>query len=251
MNNKMVATIEQGQLITVNKRQSDAATLERYFEPVKNKEDEEKRYYTAKQKLLIFVEDHGNHGWALLAAAPTLSELVKLQKDQKKRRGEKRGKKVNLRKLAQKKAKQDARKPERRILWFSRHNMDTRAYFALEQEIYPNERLRIIPYQTRIVEGADVLRIAEQYACDTICAVLKIQDGINQYDEILAQAGPKLDVFRPLFSQRETGRNFSPRGSMKVLYQDAYDFCGWMDMRTRKVYGTPVKGKDYKKEGAL
>lgn len=247
----MVATIEQGQLITVNKRQSDAATLERYFEPVKDKEDEEKRYYTAKQKLLIFVEDHGDHGWALLAAAPTLSELVKLQKDQKKRRGEKRGKKVNLRKLAQKKAKQDARKPERRILWFSRHNMDTRAYFALEQEIYPNERLRIIPYQTRIVEGADVLRIAEQYACDTICAVLKIQDGINQYDEILAQAGPKLDVFRPLFSQRETGRNFSPRGSMKVLYQDAYDFCGWMDMRTRKVYGTPVKGKDYKKEGAL
>lgn len=247
----MVATIEQGQLITVNKRQSDAATLERYFEPVKDKEDEEKRYYTAKQKLLIFVEDHGDHGWALLAAAPTLSELVKLQKDQKKRRGEKRGKKVNLRKLAQKKAKQDARKPERRVLWFSRHNMDTRAYFALEQEIYPNERLRIIPYQTRIVEGADVLRIAEQYACDTICAVLKIQDGINQYDEILAQAGPKLDVFRPLFSQRETGRNFSPRGSMKVLYQDAYDFCGWMDMRTRKVYGTPVKGKDYKKEGAL
>lgn len=247
----MVATIEQGQLITVNKRQSDAATLERYFEPVKDKEDEEKRYYTAKQKLLIFVEDHGDHGWALLAAAPTLSELVKLQKDQKKRRGEKRGKKVNLRKLAQKKAKQDARKPERRILWFSRHNMDTRAYFALEQEIYPDERLRIIPYQTRIVEGADVLRIAEQYACDTICAVLKVQDGINQYDEILAQASPKLDVFRPLFSQRETGRNFSPKGSMKVLYQDAYDFCGWMDMRTRKVYGTPVKGKDYKKEGAL
>lgn len=247
----MVATIEQGQLITVNKRQSDAATLERYFEPVKDKEDEEKRYYTAKQKLLIFVEDHGDHGWVLLAAAPTLSELVKLQKDQKKRRGEKRGKKVNLRKLAQKKAKQDARKPERRILWFSRHNMDTRAYFALEQEIYPNERLRIIPYQTRIVEGADVLRIAEQYACDTICAVLKVQDGINQYDEILAQASPKLDVFRPLFSQRETGRNFSPKGSMKVLYQDAYDFCGWMDMRTRKVYGTPVKGKDYKKEGAL
>lgn len=247
----MVATIEQGQLITVNKRQSDAATLERYFEPVKDKEDEEKRYYTAKQKLLIFVEDHGDHGWALLAAAPTLSELVKLQKDQKKRRGEKRGKKVNLRKLAQKKAKQDARKPERRVLWFSRHNMDTRAYFALEQEIYPNERLRIIPYQTRIVEGADVLRIAEQYACDTICAVLKVQDGINQYDEILAQASPKLDVFRPLFSQRETGRNFSPKGSMKVLYQDAYDFCGWMDMRTRKVYGTPVKGKDYKKEGAL
>lgn len=247
----MVATIEQGQLITVNKRQSDAATLERYFEPVKDKEDEEKCYYTAKQKLLIFVEDHGNHGWVLLAAAPTLSELVKLQKDQKKRRGEKRGKKVNLRKLAQKKAKQDARKPERRILWFSRHNMDTRAYFALEQEIYPDERLRIIPYQTRIVEGADVLRIAEQYACDTICAVLKVQDGINQYDEILAQANPKLDVFRPLFSQRETGRNFSPKGSMKVLYQDAYDFCGWMDMRTRKVYGTPVKGKDYKKEGAL
>lgn len=247
----MVATIEQGQLITVNKRQSDAATLERYFEPVKDKEDEEKRYYTAKQKLLIFVEDHGDHGWALLAAAPTLSELVKLQKNQKKRRGEKRGKKVNLRKLAQKKAKQDARKPERRVLWFSRHNMDTRAYFALEQEIYPNERLRIIPYQTRIVEGADVLRIAEQYACDTICAVLKVQDGINQYDEILAQAGPKLDVFRPLFSQRETGRNFSPKGSMKVLYQDAYDFCGWMDMRTRKIYGTPVKGKDYKKEGAL
>lgn len=247
----MVATIEQGQLITVNKRQSDAATLERYFESVKDKEDEEKRYYTAKQKLLIFVEDHGDHGWVLLAAAPTLSELVKLQKDQKKRRGEKRGKKVNLRKLAQKKAKQDARKPERRILWFSRHNMDTRAYFALEQEIYPDERLRIIPYQTRIVEGADVLRIAEQYACDTICAVLKVQDGINQYDEILAQASPKLDVFRPLFSQRETGRNFSPKGSMKVLYQDAYDFCGWMDMRTRKVYGTPVKGKDYKKEGAL
>lgn len=247
----MVATIEQGQLITVNKRQSDAATLERYFEPVKDKEDEEKCYYTAKQKLLIFVEDHGDHGWVLLAAAPTLSELVKLQKDQKKRRGEKRGKKVNLRKLAQKKAKQDARKPERRILWFSRHNMDTRAYFALEQEIYPDERLRIIPYQTRIVEGADVLRIAEQYACDTICAVLKVQDGINQYDEILAQASPKLDVFRPLFSQRETGRNFSPKGSMKVLYQDAYDFCGWMDMRTRKVYGTPVKGKDYKKEGAL
>lgn len=247
----MVATIEQGQLITVNKRQSDAATLERYFEPVKDKEDEEKRYYTAKQKLLIFVEDHGDHGWVLLAAAPTLSELVKLQKDQKKRRGEKHGKKVNLRKLAQKKAKQDARKPERRILWFSRHNMDTRAYFALEQEIYPDERLRIIPYQTRIVEGADVLRIAEQYACDTICAVLKVQDGINQYDEILAQASPKLDVFRPLFSQRETGRNFSPKGSMKVLYQDAYDFCGWMDMRTRKVYGTPVKGKDYKKEGAL
>ena len=247
----MVATIEQDQLITVNKRQSDAATLERYFEPVKDKEDEEKCYYTAKQKLLIFVEDHGDHGWVLLAAAPTLSELVKLQKDQKKRRGEKRGKKVNLRKLAQKKAKQDARKPERRILWFSRHNMDTRAYFALEQEIYPDERLRIIPYQTRIVEGADVLRIAEQYACDTICAVLKVQDGINQYDEILAQASPKLDVFRPLFSQRETGRNFSPKGSMKVLYQDAYDFCGWMDMRTRKVYGTPVKGKDYKKEGAL
>lgn len=247
----MVATIEQDQLITVNKRQSDAATLERYFEPVKDKEDEEKCYYTAKQKLLIFVEDHGDHGWVLLAAAPTLSELVKLQKDQKKRRGEKRGKKVNLRKLAQKKAKQDARKPERRILWFSRHNMDTRAYFALEQEIYPDERLRIIPYQTRIVEGADVLRIAEQYACDTICAVLKVQDGVNQYDEILAQASPKLDVFRPLFSQRETGRNFSPKGSMKVLYQDAYDFCGWMDMRTRKVYGTPVKGKDYKKEGAL
>lgn len=247
----MVATIEQGQLITVNKRQSDAATLERYFEPAKDKEDEEKRYYTAKQKLLIFVEDHGDHGWVLLAAAPTLSELVKLQKDQKKRRGEKRGKKVNLRKLAQKKARQDARKPERRILWFSRHNMDTRAYFALEQEIYPDERLRIIPYQTRIVEGADVLRIAEQYACDTICAVLKVQDGINQYDEILAQANPKLDVFRPLFSQRETGRNFSPKGSMKVLYQDAYDFCGWMDMRTRKVYGTPVKGKDYKKEGSL
>lgn len=251
MSDKMVATIEQDQLITVNKRQSDAATLERYFEPVKDKEDEEKCYYTAKQKLLIFVEDHGDHGWVLLAAAPTLSELVKLQKDQKKRRGEKRGKKVNLRKLAQKKAKQDARKPERRILWFSRHNMDTRAYFALEQEIYPDERLRIIPYQTRIVEGADVLRIAEQYACDTICAVLKVQDGINQYDEILAQASPKLDVFRPLFSQRETGRNFSPKGSMKVLYQDAYDFCGWMDMRTRKVYGTPVKGKDYKKEGAL
>ena len=232
----MVATIEQDQLITVNKRQSDAATLERYFEPKEDGDRGETYIYKAKQKLLIFVEDHGNHGWALIAAAPTNGELVKLQKSK-----EKHGKKVNLRKLAQKKAKQDARKPERRILWFSRHNMDTRAYFALEQEIYPNERLRIIPYQARIVEGADVLRVAEQYACDTICAVLKAQDGINQYDEILAQANPKLDVFRPLFSQRETGRNFSPKGSMKVLYQDAYDFRGWMDMRTRRVYGTPFK----------
>lgn len=232
----MVVTIEQDQLITVNKRQSDAATLERYFEPKEDGDRGETYIYKAKQKLLIFVEDHGNHGWALIAAAPTIGELVKLQKSK-----EKHGKKVNLRKLAQKKAKQDARKPERRILWFSRHNMDTRAYFALEQEIYPNERLRIIPYQARIVEGADVLRVAEQYACDTICAVLKAQDGINQYDEILAQANPKLDVFRPLFSQRETGRNFSPKGSMKVLYQDAYDFRGWMDMRTRRVYGTPFK----------
>ena len=237
----MVATIEQDQLITVNKRQSDAATLERYFEPKEDGDRGENYIYKAKQKLLIFVEDHGNHGWALIAAAPTIGELVKLQKSKQKKSGEKHGKKVNLRKLAQKKAKQDARKPERRILWFSRHNMDTRAYFALEQEIYPNERLRIIPYQARIVEGADVLRVAEQYACDTICAVLKAQDGINQYDEILAQANPKLDVFRPLFSQRETGRNFSPKGSMKVLYQDAYDFRGWMDMRTRRVYGAPFK----------
>ena len=241
MNDKMVVTIEQDQLITVNKRQSDAATLERYFEPKEDGDRGETYIYKAKQKLLIFVEDHGNHGWALIAAAPTIGELVKLQKSKQKKSGEKHGKKVNLRKLAQKKAKQDARKPERRILWFSRHNMDTRAYFALEQEIYPNERLRIIPYQARIVEGADVLRVAEQYACDTICAVLKAQDGINQYDEILAQANPKLDVFRPLFSQRETGRNFSPKGSMKVLYQDAYDFRGWMDMRTRRVYGTPFK----------
>ncbi len=229
----MIVTIKKGQNISVNEKDSNHAVLSEHFELLDKENKGSIREYVALKNLVMSADNMRSKGWSIHNAAINVGELVKQQKEAGPR------KEVNEAALYKAGFEiKDLGDDEVRILWLSRHNMNTEAYLALQNDLFPGKRLQIIPCQPRIVDTVEVIRLAKRFGCDVICAVLKL-DGINQYDELLQQLPARCQLYRPLLQSTATGAAFSPKSTLKIYQQKEYTFNGWMDMRTKKVYGAP------------
>lgn len=229
----MIVTIKTGQEILVNLKNTDPILLVEHFEIGISGDCKGTRYYKALRNLILTADNMGRKGWGIHHAAINMDKMIKDKQGIKPKKEEK-----NTTIYKEGFEIHDLADDEVRILWLSRHNMNTEAYLALQNDLFPGKRLQIIPCQPRIIDTIEVYRLAKRFGCDVICAVLKL-DGINQYDELIQLVPASYQIYRPLLQSTATGATFSPKSTLKIYQQKEYTFNGWMDMRTKKVYGAP------------
>lgn len=127
------------------------------------------------------------------------------------------------------KKKDDVRKPELRVLWVSRHNMALEGYITLKK-LYKDYNVCVYPCQPRVLEGRQILELAQKYNCTVVCAILS--DRI--FDDLVSDKVRIKDytILRPELKVIETKQNYSPLKTLKIYTQKEYEFEYWEDMKT-------------------
>lgn len=213
--------IRKNKWIMIDPYMTKPEIIETYFAPVPSAPRPDT--YKARQDVTVICCGPQAGHLALIAAAPGLN------------RARDAAKQLTVNALSQKITPEDKvmmtlLEKRKRLLWVSRHNMDTRAHRTIIDKF--GALTLIIPLDVRVVSSDEIMRAVEQHACDIVVAVLP--------DEIIDDVRDKLvnsDVtfLKYVSSAVKTGASFSPAHSIQIRERVEYHFKCFNDIRSGEV----------------
>lgn len=219
----MIITLKRGNRLPLAPGKSDPDVLSQYFKELSA------GYYEVVKDVIVDADKiQKERGWAIRKGAASLDEIISTKKKPAVKKQKRKGKKLKKYKNG-----------EQRILWVSRHNMQMSAYLALVDDIFKDSDVHIFPCQPRVNEAVQIVNLADQYECTTICAILP--DEI--FHELVSQCSDRIRILRPILTAHDTGRSYCPKGTLTVKQQKEYHFHGWRDMETGQILGKSLAGK--------
>lgn len=224
----MLATISKGQFICINPKES--VDLEGFFK-LEKETSKGYSYFTATQKMIVKAVQKRDF-FIIDAIYDSLNNLVRVVKNKIKHKIRKKSKKKNDVVNKEDKAPAIVAKPELKVLWVSRHNMQLDGYLTL-QKMYPDYAICIYPCQPRILDSRKIVNLAIKLDCKIICAILN--DKLFQ-DFLTDEDCKDLRILRAETTLVDSNHNYSPSRSFNIYKEKECSFLSWKDMKSSNRY---------------